>query len=75
MPNSHEENPHSRPLANAVEVLGNVLYLIEHSVGEPDSISKLLKLGEPAMETLRRAALGIPEQVLSGNQDGQTTES
>jgi hypothetical protein len=86
MPNSHEENTHSRPLANAVEVLGNVLYLVEHSVDEPDSIRTLLKLAEPAMDTLRKAAWGMPEQHVAGDprlqhdrfppngQDGQPAE-
>jgi hypothetical protein len=87
MPNSHEEDIHSRPLANAVEVLGNVLYLVEHSVDEPESIRTLLKLAEPAMETLRRAALGLPKLGVSGSpqpdhdplppngRDGQPAES
>jgi hypothetical protein len=86
MPNSREENIHSQPLANAVEVLGNVLYLVEHSVDEPDSIRTLLKLAEPAMDTLRKAAWGMPEQGVAGDprpehdrfppngQDGQPAE-
>ena len=62
MPDVHDDNNLPQPLSNAVEALCNVLYLIEQHVDEPDSIRTLLKLAEPSVETIKRAAnRSLPE--------------
>jgi hypothetical protein len=42
-----------RRLANSVEVLGNIFYLLEMHIHRPERIEHFLGIGKPALEELQ----------------------
>ena len=42
-----------RKLANSVEVLGNIFYLVEMHVDHPDQIAHFMDIGKPALAELQ----------------------
>lgn len=64
-------DPTPLELANAVEIIGNILYLIEQDMDDPVAIKAYISVSEPAMTTLRIAALTAQRREKSGESPSQ----